>query len=351
MSDIADMLIPGMIAGVGTNTSTVTSITIDQTGDAAEWVFMAEEDDTITHLGFRYSAKGAGTPPQYTIALKDVTSGSPGSTTFASNTFTPPNDSSWNGTWQWIALSSSYAITKNTKYSITISTAGTPNSDIFGVAMPTGVAVYNWPAAIVNNNGSRSRQSQVPLFAYKSATKTYGFPAATFTNVSTNDSSLPDENGIAFNLDGGIGDTYQIAGAVIIAAVSATTGNVNVSLETTGGTVLATGALTKADISSTARRLVRFLLNGTLPTLSFGTEYYLWFKSDDTANFQPSSFNLPAAGDANPIPGGSMFAYVTRDNGGSPTKDTTRRMIADLILADLTEPVGGGSTYVFNLEG
>jgi hypothetical protein len=350
VADIAEMIVPGMIAAIGTNTASVTSITIDATGDAAEWVFQAEEDATITDIGFRYTTKGAGAPPLYTAALKNVTSGVPGSTTHASGTFTPPNDATWNSTWQWIALGSSFNVTRGTKYGITISTAGTPNSDLFGLAMPTGFTSYNFPCAILNNNGTRARQTGVPLFAYRSASKTYGFPGLTFTNVSYNDGSSPDEHGIAFTLDAGIGDTYQISGVHLIAAVSSVVGNVTASLETTGGTVLATATLAKVEINSTTRRVVRFLFTGTLPSLSFGTEYYLYFKSDDANNFQPSSITLPASADADAMPGGAQFAYVTRNNGGSATEDATRRLIADLILADITEPVGGG-TSVFLVEG
>jgi hypothetical protein len=327
------------------------SMTIDATNDAAEFLFQAEEDATITHLGFRYTSKGAGTPPLYTIALKDVTSsGVPGSTTYASGTFTPPNDTSWDGTFQWVALSASYAVARGTLYAITISTAGTPNSDQFTLTMG---ATANFPLAILNNAGSRTDQTVQPIYGYRSSSKRYGNPIQSFnTAVSYNSGSTPDERGIVFTLDAGVSDTFNVLGVNTPVTVASTTLGINFSLETTGGTVLQSENFPKGAINTaSARGTSIYFDESTLADLAFGTKYYLWIGSDNATSITIRTLGFASADDAAAVCSRGAFASVTRTDGGAATEDATTLILADLIISDITEAAGGGGTSVFLVEG
>src|SRR3990167_2686468 len=68
--------------------------------------------DTITHLGFRYGLR-TGTPPTYRVSLQALGGAAKPTGTVlgggspASATFTPPADTTWDTTWQWVALTNS----------------------------------------------------------------------------------------------------------------------------------------------------------------------------------------------------------------------------------------------------
>lgn len=330
---------PGFVMSAG-NVVSLGTFTIDQTTDALEFVFAAEEDATVTHLGFRYSAKGAGTPPQYTIALKDVASGVPGSTTHASGTFTPPNDATWNGTFQWIALSASYAVARGSQYAITISTAGTPNSDLFN----TNINVTNaGPRLITNNNGTRTLGSTTPIYGYKSASAVYGLPVQTISTVTYQDTTaVADEYGIKFSLPAGIADTYKVAGVRLYRP--AFSNDLILTLyDADGSTVLQqiTIAYPLQSMGGGQRNQDWFFDEATLAALACGSQYRLTVRHSGATG---SLYNLEqaSAADFGAWPGGTDFVETKRVDNGAWTDTATIRPFIDLILADITEPTGGG---------
>lgn len=338
-----DILFPGMLGGNPNITGSVNSHTIGATTSQAEWVFAALEDATIVDLGFRYTSKGAGTPPLYTISLQTVSGGNPSGTVLASGTFTPPNDSSWNGTFRWIALSSSVNITRGTRYAIVISTSGTANSDQFTINGLSPGPTYNFPIGISNTTGTRSRQNGgAAIFGYRSTTRTYGYPLAGGVTLSYNTSTSPSDFGFSFNIPSSLWSTYQVSGVAGLISVSNTTGNAIFTLETTGGTVLQSVTVPKAEINGTSRRNTYIIFPGSPVTLNSGTEYYLFMRSDDTNNVGCGTADFAADADAAAMFGGSNFALVSRTGGGAVTKTTTRRIAMDLIISDITPPTGGG---------
>src|SRR5262245_6559267 len=90
------------------------TLALNQSTDTMEFIWDSYDNGlVISRLGFRYGTR-TGTPPTYRISLQGVDgSGLPDGTikgggSPASATFTPPADTSWNSTWQWINLSNTY---------------------------------------------------------------------------------------------------------------------------------------------------------------------------------------------------------------------------------------------------
>jgi hypothetical protein len=119
--DIDDTMCQPFDIANGGGSVSFTNFTINSsagTADIVVWCFQADTTDAITDLGFRYGAR-TGTPPTYRISLQGAsTSGiGPDGTVLgggspASQTFTPPADTSINGLWQWKTLANSYTPTR-----------------------------------------------------------------------------------------------------------------------------------------------------------------------------------------------------------------------------------------------
>jgi len=336
---------PGILGSIGG--SSISTLTFAANTTVSEWVFEAMASDTITALGFYYSAKGAGTPPQYTISLCSVDSNGNPSTVLQSGTFTPPNSSAWNATWQWVNLSVSQAITKGNLYGITLGTAGTANSDIFGISMSvsngTGFG-FNFPYQTTNLNSVRTRnQGAAPYIGYQSATKSYGAPGVLIVTNSINTGTSPDEVGMEFTLPAGMASSYALSGAVCVLNTTVTvSGTIRMQLEDSSGTVLQTITIPKYLIDSTTRRPVRFRFSdASLATLTVGTKYRLWFQSSDANNVGYNKFTSNSAQDAMALAGVDELAFCSRHGGGSVTPDANSRLACDLLLSDITATASG----------
>lgn len=92
-----------MWAAPGSTGPTLNLTTLNSADDQIATILQIPYDNLlITRVGFRYGA-GTGTPPTYRLSLQSVDgSGNPTGTILASTTFTPPADTTWNGTWRWL---------------------------------------------------------------------------------------------------------------------------------------------------------------------------------------------------------------------------------------------------------
>jgi hypothetical protein len=352
------LLIGFPVGPMAANPPTFGTITLDGSTDAAEWIFQAYEAATITHLGFRYGAR-ALTPPTYRISLQGVTNATPDGTikgggSPASATFTPPADATWNGLWQWIALTNSYTVARGEMLAIVIAYAsgtvnGTNNSSFTTrVNLPTTQAL---PYAIENNAGSRTNQAQCPVFGYKSASMVYGNPWETSTLTQFSSDSTPDEYALRFVVPAGLADTYKVRGIRITIRTPAASKTVLVTLyDTDGTTALQTMTWDGDTVSASAsERIAEFFFDEvSLSTLTCGSVYRIGFAPQETSSgFALRTLDVESNAELAAFPGGTDWYLDTRTNGGAWTDDSTvnfRRPIAELILADITEPAGGGGT-------
>lgn len=337
----------------------INAFTLDQTTDAAEWIDQHRgPGDTITHIGFRYSLR-TGTPPTFKISFQGVgTTGNPNGTilgggTPASATFTPPADATWDGTWQWIQLDNSIALTRGQVISIVIAySSGTingSNSSAFSTLITNTQGRGGYPYAISNNNGTRTRNQGWPIIAWKSSTAVYGFPLLSFTQTQYSSDSTPDEYALAFSLPSGSCSSYQLAGCRIWLgnnAAASKTGKI-ILYDTDGTTILCTLTIDSDAFvvggATADRTYTAYFQETTLPTLSPGSTYYLSLQAQETAsNWSVTVFNVSAAADLGGFPMGTAWTLATKTNGGSFSPVTTSRPMIEPMFADIT----GGSGFV-----
>src|SRR5688572_26797065 len=177
-------LIVNNSAGVDAAFQTATNVSLDASNDGVGWVFQANSADAITHLGFRYGAR-TGTPPTYRISLQSPTAagGLPDGTVLgggspASGTFTPPADATWDGTWQWVALTNSYTPSRGQLLVSAIEhSSGTVDGSNFSsfTRQVTGFRMDDgFPYSCILTAGTWAK-STMPCFGYRTANGRYGY--------------------------------------------------------------------------------------------------------------------------------------------------------------------------------
>lgn len=331
------------------------NFSVDSSTDKIEFIFSAAASDTITQLGVRIGSR-TGTPPTYRISLQGVslTTGRADGTIKASGnanaTFTPPADTTWNGTFQWFTLTGSYACTRGELLSIVVDySSGTIDASNFTSFTADGNFNNNYfvfPFFWTVNSGSASSNTREGIYGYKSATRSYHIPINASTVTVFSSTSTPNEYALRFLLPGS-GTTYTVAG-VEVAIDSPDSGNAELTLYGSDGTtVLQSFTMDKdANLNHPVSAYRAYFANGTLATLTAGVAYRIGFRAlANPAGIGLPVVSVPAAGDMTAFPGGEDWFLSTRTystGSESWTDTTTSRPLMGLILGDITEPSGGG---------
>jgi hypothetical protein len=326
---------------------------INQSTDQVEWIFKPGTTDPITQVAIPVSGR-TGTTTTWIATLQDVdgSTGFPNGTikgggSPASVTFT--NASLANGTVGWLTLANPY-------------TPANPNEDLAlvvgyssGTAPSGGVAdltlnVVNQSAArsgmpyqINNDNGVRTKNNNLPIFGYRTASATYGFPiqaayATTFVS--------PNEVALRLQLPVGAGTSFTISKMRFIATMPAAAANSLIGRLYNGITVLQdTTAWDEEVISGTSARLfTAYFDESPLATLSHGSPYYLAVAQQTANAITMQGVTVNAAADMGGFNLGSNLYLATRA-GTTWTEVPATRPYIEFFVEDWTAGVGGGGGF------
>lgn len=336
--------------GPPTGTSTA-GFTLDDAAEACAFVMTAETGDAITDVGFRVVSR-TGTPPTFVISVEALDgSGNPDGTALASATFTPPADNTWNSTWRWITLSSSWTPTKGQLFAIVIRYSsgtinGSNNMSFTTTLQPTTSAFMGFPyrATFTAATWTKNSAAGVGPFGYKTATGVFGCPAANIW--STNTTTAGHRQAAAITLPTTFGTTFKVSRirAAIRNPAAATT--YKVSIWDATGTELATSGTIDADHSATVAGDASIAVAmSTNPTLSFGTKYYYGLESISGSTIGVRGLTMSVATDRKAYPLGENRALATW-NGSAWTEDTLTIPIVELELEDIDIPVASGGAII-----
>ena len=340
--------------GNGSSSLAYATFILDQTNDAWEAIVQVPEAATITQVGFRYHLR-AGTPPTYRISIQGVmATGFPDGTikgggSPASATFTPPADTTWDGTWRWITLSNSYTAARGEFIAIVIDyssgtiTAGNSSTITVGVDAIAG-ARQAFPYIVQNNAATQTKNNTtIPIVGWQTGTVTYGNPIETITDTQFSSGSSPNEYALKFNLAGS-NLTYSVMGARCVIRTPSATQTYSMHLRE-GTTALQTVALDSdyMTVADSGYRLYEMYFDETtLSTLNAGTSYYLSFEATSAAtSFTLHSLVADSAQDAEAWGGDGNWSLATRA-GGAWTDVLTTRPWCELLLTDIAAGAGGG---------
>ncbi len=320
--------------------------------------FQANSADPITHFGFRYGAR-TGTPPVHVVTLESLvaTTGLPDGTDIGggsatAKTFTPPADATWDGTWQWIALTNAYTPTVGQilcgtiRYSSGTIDASNNSSFTSRLASLGGDGRLVWFSSITNTGGTWSRTSFPPTMAYRTASGRYGWPAESIYNTRSA-STVGHRVACKFTLPSNVTNTYTIRGVKFSGSVASAIGKVPVIGLWSAGSTLQTLTMDSdlpQSISTSYNAYDHVLFDeSSLTALSPGTAYYIGLEVADAVNggVLINGINLDDGADQSAFPLGTNVCLSTY-NGSSWTDDTTVRPFVELILDDMTQQAGGG---------
>lgn len=325
-----------------------TNFLIDSTSDKLAFITQIYGNENITKVGFRYGAR-TGTPPQYKVSIQGLdTNGDPDGTVLgggspASATFTPPADTTWDGTWREITLDNAYTPSRGQFMALVIEASGSPdasnNSSFTQNVTQMQPNALRFPNARTDTGGGWTEIGGFPIFSIAGATRYNGNP---FVDISsTQMSTIGDRAALKFTLDGSWGDTFKVLGAWMT-ATSGASGLIKLGLWNAAGTALMETSV-DVDVFNTAGPNIMQLLFDDAPVeLNYGTAYYLGLEKD-TANVL--IFHYDGGGVNNNSlawSGGTNFILSTW-NGTSWTDDTDQRPMVNPIFDDITEPAAAAA--------
>jgi hypothetical protein len=336
---------------------------MNSTTNKVGWVFQAIEAVTITDLF--YSALTVTNPPVYKISLQGVdTAGLPDGTVLgggspASATFTP------SATSAFVTLTNSYAATRGQWLAIVMEyssgTCDATHTCTIRYALGTMGTIGFFDVGLVNTGSWAKSAAGAGHWGYRTALATYGTPIGAVT-LQTASTTL--EVGIKFKLDAGYGDTFQCLGARWKGGMW-TTGSVVWLTLYSGVTVLQQIGVVMdmaAAVNASTHTIQRLIFDETtLSTLNFGDFYYLGICGSASRTSALNTFAVPVASDMSAFTLGTNLHYASRTLGTAVdtvtgpvsadtawTDTTTARPFMWPILADWTEPAGGGTAITIN---
>lgn len=361
----------GGIAGFGGITfSNFTLNSSAGTVDRLSHCYQVENAETITHLGFRYGARSA-TPPTFKISLqaKLTTGAGPtgtvlGGGTPAEGTFLPPADTTWDGTWRWIDITDYTPSRGQWVCNVIEYSSGTidgTNNSSFTSTLGNAHIRGPFPLAYTQTNaGAWTALDELPIYGYKTASRSYGHPIEDFTSSEAYSSdSTPDERGLRCKIPATATGTYKILGAwVQFETVPAAGKTINMNLYTgTGTSAEQTVAIDTDYIGANGgsnREPARFLFtDATLDTITAGTVFRITFEAVDTStNIEIGSFFTDGNAEMSAFPGGLECYTSTRTNAGAWDSDTTnKRPLIFPIVQELAGAATGGLKNANTVSG
>lgn len=338
-------------------------------GDYVACIRQAEEDATITKVGFYFDARGTNaTPGTCRVGIQSVnTSGDPsgtwlGYTDYTANATNFPNFSGVNLS---ITANGTASVTRGQLYAIVMyAQSGTwdasnnlqfttlfAGSGQYITAFPTMKSII--AGAANNNNGSQPH----PNIYCESATATYGNPQITPTNqASYNSGGSPDEIGIKFSLESSWTTSFNILGIQGILGVTNSAATGVLKLYDSGGSLLQSKSFTATELSAGNTAVLNRTLmfdTTTLVNLTPGSTYRIAIEATAASLGFTTMIQVafPNATVVRAFVGSGTYMRTERTNAGAWTDTDTVVPAWKLIISAATGSTGGGMVVHPGMSG
>jgi len=342
-----------------TSTSNAGHRQIKAIGDYVACIRQAEEDATITKVGFNFDFRGTNaTPGTCRVGIQSVnTSGDPsgtwlGYTEYTANSTNFPNFSGINLS---ITANGTASVTRGQLYAIVMyAQSGTwdasNNLQFVTLFSGTGQYVTAFPTmksvisgAANNNNGAQSH----PNIYCESATATYGNPQGTPGNqTSYNSGGTPDEIGVKFSLESSWTTNFNILGIQGILGVTNSAATATLKLYNSVDTLLQSKSFTATELyAGNAGALQRTLMfdTTTLASLTPGSTYRITIEATHASlGFSTVlQVSFPNNTVVRSFVGAGTYMRTERTNAGAWTDTDTIVPAWKLIISAATASASG----------
>jgi hypothetical protein len=331
--------------GLALSTASNTAVTATDAGVA--WIVQAESAGSLSKFRFRYGAR-TGTPPTYVLTVESLdTSGNPNGTDLGGGsptavTFTPPADTSWDGTERELTLTNPVTVGAGDVLAVTIryssGTIGAGNSSSFTRFFNSQTAgAPSFPFVAALSGGVWTKAGANPSCAWLVGSSWRGMPAS--SAYSTNVSTAGHRSAMFITLPAGFGTTFGLAGVNFVGRFGAAAGSVTLGVWDSTNTLVGSKTFDADWTRVTSNTTHRMFFDSPL-TLSYGQKYYIGVEvisgQSGVAGVQCNDANGVAC-----YPNGTTIGLATY-NGTTWTENTNIYPFMDLILSDITVPSGGG---------
>jgi len=355
MSDAQKLSLFGVIGPI--RGSSISGFSLDAADESIAFCFHAQTTDPITHVGLRFISRTGTTSLSYVVSLEALdASGNPDGVALASAVISAPGNSSLNGVWQWIALSSSYspsAIGQPLAVVVRYSSGTISGSNFvsftslwpgFGHSSGNG---FPYRSTLTASAWTKSDNSFA--YGYKTASSVYGKPAQALFTTTT--STTGQRQAAKINIPTTFGTSFKIRGVLALIRAANASQSYKIGIWNSAGTELASAIGTDADQSSTvaAEATVEAFFS-SMPTLTTGVDYYYGIESVSGSTVGLRGQTMASADDRAAFPLG-LHRCLSTWNGSSWTDDTTTLPMLELILDDITVPSGSGGAIVIGSYG
>lgn len=323
-----------------------TSSTLSGAGQYRAYVFSANQDMTLSNVAFRVGAVAGSPTATVTIETLDA-SGLPSGTLWATNTSGTTGTLTAN-TFANQALTAAATITKGQVFCVKIAFASGTSFILQHISLQDPFET-NLPYAVVNT-GTPTKSSLsgglVPLVALGSSSTVFyrvpGIMPIDSTGGGTfNNSTAGAMRGMVFTIPmncRAIGVRWHSSNSV---------GDYNILLMDNSGTELSSSstAFSGVDSAASTNSTSSAFFDNTV-TLTAGTTYRIAVQPTTTTNVNVSSLVMTSTNFKGAFPGQSTLSYATFTTGGGWVDTTTQVPLMDLIIDQVDNGSGGGSSVV-----
>lgn len=341
------LLWPASNGAVSSDTAfTLSGDLVDAAGEYLAHIFQADEDMTISHVGWRNGTVSGSPTADVRIETVDG-SGLPSGTLWAANTNLVTGTLTAN-TWNLNALTASASITKGQFWCVKIAYNSGTSFQVGRTAGATWQPSQNANFWRVLNQGTPtiSNVTLVPFMAVGNSATTFHmvegmWPVSTFTSTTFASGSSPNRYGLRFQVP----FKGRLLGASFL---SSQVGNFTLAVHDDAGTLLESIA-----VDGDYPRYIRCMNFDTSVSITKNTWYRVSVEATTVTNQMVQTFTLPSSSYTGAIPWGA-FGHLTTWNG-SAWDDTNTTIIPIMNLAfdqiDDGEGAGGSAGGAHILGG
>jgi len=330
--------------GVGASSS------LTSAGHYSAYVFIAREDMTISHVGFRTGTATGSPTADVRIETIDPATGLPNGL-WATNTNIVTGTLSAN-TWGLQALTASASITKGVAFCVKIALATGTNMTVAQISNSNWLFQSNLPYQVVNTGTPTKTvlNSTAALIALGSSSTTFyqvygSFPynsaaAGLFNNTNS------AKRGLRFTppMDcRAIGIRWFTGTAV---------GDYNAIIFNDAGTELSSSSTAfEGDLSAASGNAAHTVFFDSPVTLAAGTTYRAVIEPSSATNVNVSTFVLPSADYLGASPAGTVAHYTTFATATWTDSATSTLPMMDIIIDQIDDGAGSGGGGVIGVIG
>lgn len=335
---------------VSPGTGGFSTFAIDDAAERAAVVFLADDANAITHVGFRTGAI-TGTPPTYRFSIQgvDTATGFPDGTVKGGGSPASMTSSSFTAnTWYWLALDNSYTPTLGEPLAFVVDySTGTINASnrIFTAHYTNTDSFLNisardgLPYALTYSSSAWTKQTQAPIFGIRTASTRYGNPSLTLAQTS-NVTTSGHRAVMKFRVpSGGLISAYTVKEMKAFFAPPASGSDFTVGIWNAAGTALQSDTAYTDVVRALGTQNFHNYVFSSPATLDAGTWYYAGIQA---AGSIISLYHQIVDGTSDKLAYNQIEAGGATWNGSAWTDQDTWLPAIELTLGDITAAGGGG---------